>query len=63
MVLNIVDDEERDCSSLLSFTHFSFFLPVPGPPLDLEGTPVGSNGILLSWTMPPDADIDGYVIR
>ncbi|TMS05999.1 Phosphatidylinositol phosphatase PTPRQ [Larimichthys crocea] len=38
-------------------------LSVPGPPLDLEGTPVGSNGILLSWTMPPDADIDGYVIR
>lgn len=60
MVLNIVDDEERDFS--LSHTSL-FFLPVPGPPLDLEGTPVGSNGILLSWTMPPDADIDGYVIR
>ncbi|XP_070763484.1 phosphatidylinositol phosphatase PTPRQ [Enoplosus armatus] len=37
---------------------------VPGPPLSLEGEAVGSNGILLSWTMPPDADnIDGYVIR
>ncbi|XP_056244137.1 phosphatidylinositol phosphatase PTPRQ [Seriola aureovittata] len=37
---------------------------VPGPPLSLEGEAVGSNGILLSWTMPPDVDnIDGYVIR
>ncbi|XP_070686459.1 phosphatidylinositol phosphatase PTPRQ [Pempheris klunzingeri] len=37
---------------------------VPGPPLDLEGEPVGSNGILLSWTKPPDANnIDGHVIR
>ncbi|XP_061578770.1 phosphatidylinositol phosphatase PTPRQ [Cololabis saira] len=37
---------------------------VPGPPLDLEGEAVGSNGILLSWTMPPDANnIDGYIIR
>ncbi|XP_040894486.1 phosphatidylinositol phosphatase PTPRQ [Toxotes jaculatrix] len=37
---------------------------VPGPPLGLEGEAVGSNGILLSWTMPPDANnIDGYVIR
>lgn len=49
-------------SSLLSFT---LPLPaVPGPPLGLEGEAVGSNGILLSWTMPPDAsNIDGYVIR
>nr|XP_019934116.1 PREDICTED: phosphatidylinositol phosphatase PTPRQ [Paralichthys olivaceus] len=37
---------------------------VPGPPLGLEGEAVGSNGILLSWTMPSDAnDIDEYVIR
>ncbi|XP_049930076.1 phosphatidylinositol phosphatase PTPRQ isoform X4 [Epinephelus moara] len=37
---------------------------VPGPPLGLEGEAVGSNGILLSWTMPSDANnIDGYVIR
>ncbi|XP_051917347.1 phosphatidylinositol phosphatase PTPRQ [Hippocampus zosterae] len=37
---------------------------VPGPPSRLKGHPVGSNGILLSWTMPPDTnDIDGYVIR
>uniref|UniRef100_UPI0037E94576 phosphatidylinositol phosphatase PTPRQ n=1 Tax=Semicossyphus pulcher TaxID=241346 RepID=UPI0037E94576 len=37
---------------------------VPGPPLSLEGEAVGSNGILLSWTMPTDANnIDGYVIR
>ncbi|XP_076588486.1 phosphatidylinositol phosphatase PTPRQ [Chaetodon auriga] len=37
---------------------------VPGPPSGLEGEAVGSNGILLSWTMPPDANnIDGYVIR
>nr|XP_046251054.1 phosphatidylinositol phosphatase PTPRQ isoform X3 [Scatophagus argus] len=37
---------------------------VPGPPLGLEGEAVGSNGILLSWTMPPDANnIEGYVIR
>uniref|UniRef100_A0A3Q2DRQ3 Protein tyrosine phosphatase receptor type Q n=1 Tax=Cyprinodon variegatus TaxID=28743 RepID=A0A3Q2DRQ3_CYPVA len=26
---------------------------VPGPPQALEGEPVGSNGILLSWTMQP----------
>lgn len=36
---------------------------VPGPPQALEGEPVGSNGILLSWTMQPGANIDGYVIR
>ncbi|XP_031716794.1 phosphatidylinositol phosphatase PTPRQ [Anarrhichthys ocellatus] len=37
---------------------------VADPPLGLEGEAVGSNGILLSWTMPPDANnIDGYVIR
>ena len=37
---------------------------VPGPPLGIEGEAVGSNGILLSWTMPPGANnIDGYVIR
>ncbi|KAM4572267.1 phosphatidylinositol phosphatase PTPRQ-like isoform 3-T3 [Odontesthes bonariensis] len=37
---------------------------VSGPPLGLEGEAVGSNGILLSWTMPADANnIDGYVIR
>ncbi|CAG5958075.1 unnamed protein product, partial [Menidia menidia] len=37
---------------------------VPGPPSGLEGEAVGSNGIMLSWTMPLDADnIDGYVIR
>uniref|UniRef100_A0A3Q1HCG0 Uncharacterized protein n=1 Tax=Anabas testudineus TaxID=64144 RepID=A0A3Q1HCG0_ANATE len=37
---------------------------VPGPPVNLEGEAVGSNGILLSWTMPPNAkNIDGYVIR
>ncbi|TWW76377.1 Phosphatidylinositol phosphatase PTPRQ [Takifugu flavidus] len=30
----------------------------------LEGEAVGSNGILLSWTMPPDSNnVDGYVIR
>lgn len=38
--------------------------PVPGPPSGLEGEAVGSNGILLSWIMPSDANnIDGYVIR
>ncbi|XP_037307184.2 phosphatidylinositol phosphatase PTPRQ [Pungitius pungitius] len=37
---------------------------VAGPPLGLEGEAVGSNGILLSWTMPSDANnIDGYIIR
>ncbi|XP_028441228.1 phosphatidylinositol phosphatase PTPRQ isoform X2 [Perca flavescens] len=37
---------------------------VPGPPLNLEGEAVGSNGILLSWTMPRyTSNIDGYVIR
>ncbi|XP_026167786.1 phosphatidylinositol phosphatase PTPRQ isoform X3 [Mastacembelus armatus] len=37
---------------------------VPGPPLGLEGEAVGSNGILLSWTMPPGSNnIEGYVIR
>ncbi|XP_014838500.1 PREDICTED: phosphatidylinositol phosphatase PTPRQ isoform X3 [Poecilia mexicana] len=37
---------------------------VPGPPLTLGGHAVGSNGILLAWTMPSDANnIDGYVIR
>nr|XP_020467948.1 phosphatidylinositol phosphatase PTPRQ isoform X2 [Monopterus albus] len=37
---------------------------VPGPPLDLEGEAVGSNGILLSWTIPRDAtNIEEYVIR
>ncbi|CAJ1056803.1 phosphatidylinositol phosphatase PTPRQ [Xyrichtys novacula] len=36
----------------------------PGPTSGLEGEAVGSNGILLSWTMPSDANnIDGYVIR
>ncbi|XP_042157953.1 phosphatidylinositol phosphatase PTPRQ [Oncorhynchus tshawytscha] len=33
------------------------------PPTNLEGERVGSNGILLSWTMPSDSRIDGYVIR
>ncbi|XP_036832097.1 phosphatidylinositol phosphatase PTPRQ isoform X3 [Oncorhynchus mykiss] len=33
------------------------------PPTNLEGERVGSNGILLSWTMPSDSPIDGYVIR
>ncbi|XP_077591289.1 phosphatidylinositol phosphatase PTPRQ [Stigmatopora nigra] len=37
---------------------------VPGSPLELHGEAVGSNGILLSWTMPPDSsNIDGYIIR
>ncbi|XP_056907490.1 phosphatidylinositol phosphatase PTPRQ isoform X1 [Takifugu flavidus] len=37
---------------------------VPGAPSALEGEAVGSNGILLSWTMPPDSNnVDGYVIR
>ncbi|XP_017261076.1 phosphatidylinositol phosphatase PTPRQ [Kryptolebias marmoratus] len=37
---------------------------VPGPPQNVEGDTVGSNGILLSWTMPTDANnIEGYVIR
>ncbi|XP_035762942.1 phosphatidylinositol phosphatase PTPRQ isoform X1 [Neolamprologus brichardi] len=37
---------------------------VPGPPLILEGEAVGSNGILLSWSIPSNAkDLDGYVIR
>ncbi|XP_057692657.1 phosphatidylinositol phosphatase PTPRQ isoform X2 [Corythoichthys intestinalis] len=37
---------------------------VPGSPLELQGEAVGSNGILLSWTMPPDtSNIDGYIIR
>ncbi|KAM9377392.1 phosphatidylinositol phosphatase PTPRQ [Pholidichthys leucotaenia] len=38
---------------------------VPDPPLGLAGTPIGSNGILLSWTVSP-ADfnnIEAYVIR
>nr|XP_029524895.1 phosphatidylinositol phosphatase PTPRQ-like [Oncorhynchus nerka] len=47
---------------------FSFplppFLPAPtSPPTNLEGERVGSNGILLSWTMPSDSHVDGYVIR
>ncbi|KAM8861703.1 LOW QUALITY PROTEIN: phosphatidylinositol phosphatase PTPRQ [Synchiropus picturatus] len=37
---------------------------VPNPPPGLEGEAVGSNGILLSWTTPANANnIDGYVIR
>lgn len=41
-----------------------FFSLVPGAPLNLEGDTVGSNGILLSWSMPSNAkNIDGYVIR
>uniref|UniRef100_A0A3B5N152 Protein tyrosine phosphatase receptor type Q n=1 Tax=Xiphophorus couchianus TaxID=32473 RepID=A0A3B5N152_9TELE len=50
---------------LFSTSHtFPFFPVVPGPPLTLEGEAVGSNGILLSWTMQSDANnIDGYVIR
>ncbi|KAM4618263.1 phosphatidylinositol phosphatase PTPRQ [Polymixia lowei] len=37
---------------------------VLGPPLGLEGERVGSNGILLSWTMPVDGNsILAYVIR
>ncbi|TNN00898.1 hypothetical protein fugu_012144 [Takifugu bimaculatus] len=37
---------------------------IPGAPSALEGEAVGSNGILLSWTMPPDSNnVDGYVIR
>ncbi|XP_068168501.1 phosphatidylinositol phosphatase PTPRQ isoform X2 [Antennarius striatus] len=36
----------------------------PVTPTELEGEAVGSNGILLSWTMPSDAKhYDGYVIR
>ncbi|XP_078139181.1 phosphatidylinositol phosphatase PTPRQ [Centroberyx gerrardi] len=31
--------------------------PLPGPPLGLEGERVGSNGILISWTMPTDARV------
>ncbi|XP_023811637.1 phosphatidylinositol phosphatase PTPRQ isoform X3 [Oryzias latipes] len=37
---------------------------VPGPPSQLIGGPVGSNGILLSWTMPQNSkNIEGYIIR
>ncbi|KAM3838280.1 uncharacterized protein ACN63O_023158, partial [Diretmus argenteus] len=37
---------------------------VPGMPVRLEGERVGSNGILLSWSMPGDANsIFDYVIR
>ncbi|KAF3688867.1 Phosphatidylinositol phosphatase PTPRQ [Channa argus] len=37
---------------------------VPGPPTNLEGEAVGSNGILLSWTMPPNAGNNiEYAIR
>lgn len=57
----------EDCfffSSLHVLTHIPSSSPVPGPPSGLEGEAVGSNGILLSWTMPLDANnIDGYVIR
>uniref|UniRef100_A0A3Q3G0M1 Protein tyrosine phosphatase receptor type Q n=1 Tax=Labrus bergylta TaxID=56723 RepID=A0A3Q3G0M1_9LABR len=46
----------------LFLTHVPSVPPVPGPPSSLEGEAVGSNGILLSWTMPSDAkNIDGYV--
>ncbi|XP_029010469.1 phosphatidylinositol phosphatase PTPRQ isoform X2 [Betta splendens] len=37
---------------------------VPGPPVNLVGDAVGSNGILLSWTMPDNArNVEVYVIR
>lgn len=50
--------------SSLPHTRFPCSTPVPDPPLSLEGEAVGSNGILLSWTMTPDAkNIDEYVIR
>lgn len=43
---------------------FRFSSAVPGPPVKLDGEAVGSNGILLSWTMPDNArNIEGYVIR
>lgn len=46
------------------FTHDPLYPAAPGPPSGLEGEAVGSNGILLSWTMPPNSNnIDGYVIR
>uniref|UniRef100_A0AAY5KMC9 Protein-tyrosine-phosphatase n=1 Tax=Esox lucius TaxID=8010 RepID=A0AAY5KMC9_ESOLU len=32
-------------------------------PNNLEGERVGSNGILLSWVMPHDSHVHGYVIR
>uniref|UniRef100_A0A3Q3J664 Uncharacterized protein n=1 Tax=Monopterus albus TaxID=43700 RepID=A0A3Q3J664_MONAL len=49
-------------SSFPSFVHFPSTFSVPGPPLDLEGEAVGSNGILLSWTIPRDAtNIEEYV--
>ncbi|XP_037623294.1 phosphatidylinositol phosphatase PTPRQ isoform X2 [Sebastes umbrosus] len=39
----------------------------PGTPFDLEGEPVGSNGILLNWDMPLsdpiNSNIEGYIIR
>uniref|UniRef100_A0A3B5QTL2 Protein tyrosine phosphatase receptor type Q n=1 Tax=Xiphophorus maculatus TaxID=8083 RepID=A0A3B5QTL2_XIPMA len=56
---------DRHWMLLFSTSHtFPFFPVVPGPPLTLEGEAVGSNGILLSWTMQSDANnIDGYVIR
>ncbi|XP_042351374.1 phosphatidylinositol phosphatase PTPRQ [Plectropomus leopardus] len=38
-------------------------VPPPPVPSGLEGEPVGSNGILLSWLMPSDIDIEGYIIR
>ncbi|XP_067090347.1 phosphatidylinositol phosphatase PTPRQ-like [Osmerus mordax] len=39
-------------------------LTVPGAPFRLEGKRVGSKGLLLSWSMPPDtAIVDEYVIR
>ncbi|XP_008281722.1 phosphatidylinositol phosphatase PTPRQ [Stegastes partitus] len=37
---------------------------LPGTPYALEGEAVGSNGILLSWTMPSDTrNIESYAIR
>ncbi|CAB1330939.1 unnamed protein product [Coregonus sp. 'balchen'] len=52
-------------SPLVSSSFLSSPLP-PSPNIPshhLEGERVGSNGILLSWTMPSDSRIDGYVIR
>ncbi|XP_061677981.1 phosphatidylinositol phosphatase PTPRQ [Syngnathoides biaculeatus] len=37
---------------------------VPGPPLGLKGEAVGSNAIILSWTMSTDtSNIDNYTLR
>uniref|UniRef100_A0A3B3WHZ6 Uncharacterized protein n=1 Tax=Poecilia mexicana TaxID=48701 RepID=A0A3B3WHZ6_9TELE len=68
--VNLVPDHaglvnDRHWMLLFSTSHtLPSFPVVPGPPLTLGGHAVGSNGILLAWTMPSDANnIDGYVIR